>query len=137
MKDFFKEMLIETFKDREYFLGILMWILTIIIVGFLGFLLVWFIDSAHLPINKKQGVLTNKYIRPAHYTTTYIKSGQVMIPIETFHDTSYNLEITINDLTNDIAVYENYYNSVSVGSKIKCEYTKGRIMNTIYIKNVK
>lgn len=135
MKDFFKEMLIETFEDGEYFLGILMWLLSLIVVGLISLLFGWLIDSTYLPIKEKEGVIVDKYVRPAHYTTTYINSGKVLVPINTFHRESYHIEVEIDHIKDDVSIYLNDFNSKEIGDKIHCEYTKGRIFKTIYIQS--
>lgn len=133
MKDFFKEMLIETFQDGEYFIGILMWTLSLIVFGLISWLFLWLIDSTYLPIKEKEGVITDKYINPVHYSRTYIKSGNVMMPINTFHSESYNLEVEIDNMEDDISICLSDYNSKEIGDKIQCKYSNGRIFKTIYI----
>ena len=135
MKDFFKEMLIETFEDGEYFLGILMWLLSLIVVGLIALLFGWLIDSSYLLIKEKEGILLDKYIRPAHYTTTYINSGKVLVPINTFHRESYHIEVEIDDMKDDVSIYLNDFNKKEIGDKIHCEYTNGRIFKTMYIQS--
>lgn len=139
MKDFFREMLIEPFKSSDWFdyvLGVLFWALSIgFITGFI-YLSILIIDSSYLPIKEKDGVVTNKYTIPEHSTMCFLKSGKVMIPIFIHHDTSYNIEITIDNLKDDISTYEDYYNGVSIGQKIHCEYTNGRIKKSLYIKSL-
>lgn len=136
MKYFFKEMLIENFEDGEYFLGILMWLLSLIVFGLIAWLFGWLIDSTYLPIKEKNGIVTNKYIRPAHYVTTYVQSGKVLVPITTFYDTSYNIEITVDEMKDDVSVYSDYYDSCKIGEKIYCKYTNGRLFKTMYIQSI-
>ena len=138
MKEFLKDMLIEPFTEGDwlgYILGGLMWILTIAIVGGLLWLSVWLIDSSFLPIKEKEGTITNKYIIPAHTTTTYIMSGKVMIPITSYISTSYDVEITIDGITDDVCLNQGYWNTVEVGQKLCCQYTNGRILKSLYIKS--
>ena len=139
MKDFLYYILIEPFTDNDwmsYVLGVFMWLLLLLIVGGLFWLSVWLIDSSFMPVKEKDGVVTNKYIVPAYITTTYVMNGGVVTPITTYHDTTYNLEITIDKLEDDVCVYENYYDSISVGQKVHCEYTNGRIKKSLYIKSL-
>jgi len=135
MKDFFKEMLIEPFEYGEYFIGIIMWILSIIVVGLIALLFGWLIDSSYLPIKKKEGIIVDKYIRPAHYTTTYINSGKVLVPVNTFHRESYHIEVEIDDMRDEISIYLNDFNKKEIGDKIYCEYTNGRLFKNMYIKS--
>lgn len=135
MKDFFKEMLIETFEDGDYFSGILMWLLSLIFVGLIALLFGLLIDSSYLPIKEKEGIIVDKYIRPAHYTTMYINSGKVLVPINTFHRESYHIEVEIDDMKDDVSIYLNDFNKKEIGDKIHCEYTNGRIFKTMYIQS--
>lgn len=138
MKEFLKDMLIEPFTDGDwigYILGGLMWILTIAIVGGLLWLSVWLIDSSFLPLKEKEGTITNKYYVPAHTTTTFIMSGKVMIPITNYYDTSYEIEITIDGIADDVCLNQGYWNTVEVGQKLCCQYTNGRILKSLYIKS--
>lgn len=116
-------------------LGILLRILSLIIVGVLLWLFVWLIDSSFVPIKEKDGVCTNKYIVPAHTTTT-LMGGKIMIPVRTYHNTTYNLEITIDELEDDVVVSKKHYRNISVGQKVHCKYTNGRLKNSLYIKSL-
>ena len=139
MKEFLYDMLIKPFSDNDwlgYIFGGLMWILSLAIIGGFLWLSVWLIDSSFMPIKEKDGIVTNKYIIPAHVTTTYVMSGKVMIPITTYHNTSYNIEITIDNLEDDVCIYEGYYDVVLIGQKIHCKYTNGRIKKSLYIKSL-
>jgi hypothetical protein len=84
MKEFFKMALIEPFQDNGwlwYTIGILMWLLFLFIVGLLLWLSVYLIDSSFLPIKEKGGIVTNKYIVPAHTTITLVSNGKTSTPI--------------------------------------------------------
>lgn len=135
MKEFFKEMLIETFEDGEYFIGIMAWTISLIVFGLIAWLFGWLIDSSYLPIKEKDGVIVDKYIRPAHYTTTYINSGKVLVPINTFHRESYHIEVEIDDMRDDVSIYLNDFSKKEIGDKIHCEYTNGRLFKTMYIQS--
>lgn len=95
------------------------------------------IDSVYLPTQNKEGVVSSKHVEPAHYTVTYIKSGNVLVPIQTFYKETYHVEINIDGLKDDVLVCSNKYNFILIEQKLNCEYTKGRILNTIYIKKLK
>ena len=135
MKEFFKEMLIEPFEDGEYFIGIMAWTISLIVFGLIAWLFGWLIDSSYLPIKEKDGVIVDKYIRPAHYTTTYINSGKVLVPINTFHRESYHIEVEIDDMRDDVSIYLNDFSKKEIGDKIHCEYTNCRLFKTMYIQS--
>lgn len=138
MKEFLKDMLIEPFTEGDwigYILGGVMWILTIVIVGGLLWLSVWLIESSFLPLKTKEGVVTDKYYIPAHTTTTYVMSGKVIIPITNYISESYEIDIEIDGLTDDVGLCNSYWNTVKIGDKLCCEYTNGRILKSLYIKS--
>jgi len=118
----------------DWGMGVLFWILSLILIGGCLWILVFLVDSSFLPIKEKDGIVTNKYIVPAHTTTTYIQVGKVMVPQTHYHETTYNLEITIDGISDDISLYEKDYEGAKVGLICHCKYTSGRILNTIYIK---
>lgn len=138
MKWILYDLLIEPFEERYwigYVVGIIAWLFTIALVAGLLWLSVWLIDSSFLPIKEKDGIVTNKYIVPAHSTTTFVMSGKVMIPITNYYDTSYEIEITIDGLKDNVSMYQDCWNDILVGQKINCKYTNGRLMKSLYIKS--
>jgi hypothetical protein len=138
MKDFLRTMLIEPFKDRDWIggiLGVLMWFIFLLFTGLLLWGMLWLIDSSYLPIKQKEGVVTNKSYSPAYTTTNMIMVGKVMIPTTQYHDEEYDIEITIDGLTDNVSLYQDYWNTVKVGDKWCCKYTNGRILNSLYIKS--
>lgn len=139
MKEFFRCILIVPFEDRywlSYIMGIFAWIVSLAIVGLLLLLSIWLIDSSFLPVKQKEGVVTNKYYVPAHSSTTYVQSGNVFIPITTYYNEEYKIEVTIDELTDNVSLKQIYWNQINVEDKLYCEYTSGRLCKTIYIKNV-
>lgn len=139
MKEFLKETLIEPFSDNdwtEWVFGIIAWFTTIVLLVVFIWGSIWLIDSSFLPTNEENGVVTGKYEIPAHSTTTYVMSGKVLIPITTFYKTQYEIEITIDELTDDLSLKEEFWNELKVGQTLCCKYTKGRILKSIYIKSL-
>lgn len=139
MKEFFKMLLIEPFQDNDwlgYIMGILLWIITLVIVIGLFWFTVWIVDSSFLPIKQGIGIVTNKYIIPAHTTTNYIMTGKVLIPIISYHSVSYNVDVSINDLIDDISMCEYDWSILSIDQKVTCKYTNGRILNSLYIQEI-
>jgi len=136
MKEFFNEMFIETLKSGDYFLGVLFWIALIFICLAVLWGVCCIIDSIFLPTKESKCIITKKYIKPAHYITTYIKSGDVLIPITDFYEESYIIEVEVNNLKGDISVKFDFYNSNELGKKLYCTYKVGRLFKTIYIKGL-
>ncbi len=138
MKDFLRAFLVEPFEDKDFlssFVGVCCWILFIPIVAGVLWLSMWLIDSSFLPIKNGGGAVTEKYYVPAHTTTTLQACGKSFIPITTYYDESFEIQITINELSDKIELYQSDWNNIIIGQKINCEYTNGRILNSLYIKS--
>lgn len=131
-----REIFIEPFEDRDYFSGILIWVISLLSLILVSSILLYFIDSSFMHDYKKRGIITKEYIVKSHYTTTYSKVGTVSVPITTFHPTKFYLRISIDNLNDDVSVTHLYFNSVDTGDKVYCRYNKGRIFNTIYINEI-
>lgn len=140
MREFFISMFIDPFTEAEGFIGYalasLIWVLGLAIIFIIGWGAGYLIDSSFLSTKEDKGVIVNKYIIPAHTTTTYIQSGKVLVPIITHHDTNYVIEIQIGDLTDDVSIDEVSYNQIEINDKAFCKYSNGRILNSLYIKEV-
>ncbi len=137
MIEFLREMLIEPFEDGEYLIGIISWIIFILLVGLLSVLLLWLVDSSFMPIKEGQGIIIGKYIDPAHYYTTYTQCGKTSIPITHYVPESYHINVKINSLQDDVSITQGYYsNGANIGDTLQCKYTNGRIMESLYIKEI-
>lgn len=140
MKEFLREVLIEPFENGFdwicYFVGIFSWMVTIFFVGCLLWFFVWFADSRFLQTQKDNGIVTEHYIIPGHYTTTYMMAGKVAIPIETYIETKFMVEIKINNQTDEISLCKTDWERISAVEWIRCEYTLGRIYNTLRIQSI-
>jgi hypothetical protein len=134
----FREVYLEPFEDgvSGWLLGMLIWGLTLTILGLIGWGLFYVVDSCWLPIHTGIGEVIGKGYSPAHYTTTYVMSGKVMIPVNTYVPESWNITININGLTDIVNISEYNYNRISIGEKLECDYVTGRISSGIYIKAI-
>jgi hypothetical protein len=140
MKDILKEFLIEPFTQStdwfSRFIGIFMWAIMLTILS----LIIWggilLIDSTNLPIKEKDGIVIDKYVRPAFITTTMIPCGKSFIPITNYIPESFYIVISIDKLNDDVVVDENIFTHTNIGSKIHCKYANGRIKNSLYIKEI-
>lgn len=139
MKDFIDDFYIDPFRGDfwEGLVGVLTWILTLLLLGFVSVLLGWLIDSSFLPIKEDNGVVVEKYVIPAHSSTTYSYVGKVMIPHTTHYSDRYVIEIEINGLKDNLSLKQNSWSKVKLGDILHCSYTSGRIFNTIYIESIK
>lgn len=133
--DFFKEWLIEPFQD-SWILGILFWLISIAVTGLVLWFFIWLIDSSFLDEKKGIGKICNKRFEPAHYVTTYVQSGKVFLPITSFIDDQFILYISVNGVSDDVGVYQDFYNKSSIGENLNVSYTEGRILSSIYIKEI-
>ena len=116
--------------------GILLLIVTLFIVGLTSIGILYLIDSSYLPEKKATGEITNMYIVPGHYTHTSIMCGKTSIPVTTWHDTTYNLTIAIDGISDDVSITGEYYLLRDIGDKVKCTYTNGRMFDSLYIKSI-
>ena len=135
MKELFYDLFIQPFKEEflmDYVLGGVMWILAVFIIAVLYYFSVFLIDSSFMPVKENEGVIIDKYIVPERTTITYVMSGKVLIPITNHQNSTYNLVISIDELEGSLCVDESYYNNVSVGQKVHCRYTNGRIKKSLY-----
>lgn len=137
MKDFLEDILIDTFRDGLIgcVFGIIFWIFATTLVVLTFWLFVWLIDSSFLPLKESDGVVLEKHYTPAHTTTTYIMSGKIMVPITNYISDSYEIEIAIENLKDDVSVSADDFENINVGNKVFCTYTNGRICNSLYIKS--
>lgn len=138
MKELLKELLIEPFTERDwlgYIFSTLAWLVVILILALILWLSVWLIDSSFLPIKQKEGTITKKIYTPAHTYTTYIMVGKVMMPMESYVQANYEIEITIDGLTDNVSINRDSWECVPIGKKFCCEYTNGRLLQSLYVKS--
>lgn len=111
-------------------------------VCFLGitFLILWgifsLLDSCGRPEKEGYGEIIGKYYHEPYTTTTFIKSGDVNVPITTFHPERWSVDITVDGSTDGIDVSESYYNSATDNQQVYVSYVRGRISNKLYIKSI-
>lgn len=103
-------------------------VMSILFLGVILFLIfyviVYVIDSINLSIIEGVGTITNK-------------TSENMLSDENYKDTN-TLTILIDDLNlyDEVVVNQTLYDSVKENQKVKISYSKGRIRNTVYIKNI-
>jgi len=126
---------LEPFREGVlgWVMGLLAWVLTLVVVGLIGWGLFYLIDSCFLPTQTNIGEVVNKWMTPSHYITTYTQVGKVMVPMTTYIPDSWSLEISISGLTDAVNVSEYTCNTTSIGQKLECDYVIGRISSGVYI----
>lgn len=142
MRDFLRFMLIEPFTENDmgwvwYILGVIMWIIVVGSVVGLAWLFVWLADSSFLPIKEKDGIIVNKYIVPAHTTTSYYYVNKMMLPTTQYYPTAYEVVIRVDSLTDDLSIPQDFWTVLETSQRVHCHYTNGRILNSLYIKSFK
>lgn len=131
-----KRLLIEPFQDRNYLLGILIWIIFLpLSVGIIG-LALWGIDAAYLPIQNSKGIIESKHYNKSYVYITYVHAGKVSVPITNRKPERYSLNISINGTVDNFTIPSEYFSYFDRGESVQCEYTQGRIFNTVYIKSI-
>lgn len=138
MKNFLRFILIEPFESNDwigYLLGVVLWLFVLVILVLFVWLIVWFVDSSFLSLKEEQGIITNKYYIQEHTVTTYVPCNKIMIPQIVPISASYEVEITIDGLKDNISISESCWNNISIGNKVYCSYTNGRILKSLYIKS--
>lgn len=136
MKDFFKDMLIEPFEYRDwgnYVLGGIMWLVTLSVATLFIWFSVWLVDSSFLPIKEKEGIVIDKYYVHSYYSTTYVMTNNMMMPITTYYPEQYKICVKIDGLTDNVSLRHSYWDNVFIGQKLCCKYTNGRILNSMYV----
>nr|DAI89654.1 MAG TPA: hypothetical protein [Caudoviricetes sp.] len=136
MKDFLYNTFIAPFEDRCYFIGILLWISGLLVFGLVLWGTLYLTDSTFLPEKQDKGVIVSKGYIPAHFQTTYIQSGKILVPITNYIPTIFQITIEINSLTDKFNLNEISYNSLEVGDTLNCRFTNGRLFNSIYIEEI-
>jgi len=131
------EMLIGTFKDGDYAIGIMMWLLFLVMLGTLLSIIIWAVDSWFMPTFEGQGVIVDKSITPAHSTTNIVKVGNSNIPITTHHKEAYYLDVKIDGRQDSVGVKKKFYKKAQIGDMLRCKYSYGRLFTTsLYIDEI-
>lgn len=138
MKDFFYDMLIETFKDggMSILIGIIMWISMLLIIGFILFGGLYAVDYIGRYEKQGVGVVINKYIEPAHTITSFVMVGKIMVPQTHNYPDVWYATIKINDRKDNVSFDEHIWYKLEIKQNVNCTYKSGIIFKSIYIKKV-
>lgn len=132
MKQFFKDLLVNPFKQEYPILGILMWcLLTFIIIVFLQISVNLF-DSVGLKTIEGKGVIVEKCFEPQHSEIIYVMSGKVLVPVRITHENDWQVKIKIKETYQYFSVSQNQWNNLELNQQVNCTYEKGRLSNDIY-----
>lgn len=140
MKEFLSDMLIEPFTeyDRDWFsctMGVVMWLFTIAVGGFLLWLICMPIDRMGLPEKENTGIVIGRCYSPAYIQTTMVMSGKTMIPITSYYPESWSIEIKIpaEDQSESVCVSHQSFENIPQGKQFKVRYYIGRLWRNIHI----
>jgi hypothetical protein len=134
-----REFYLEIFKEGVlgWLMGTVIWLTTLIVLCLLVWGVFYVIDSSWLPTYTQIGEVIGNGYSPEHYTTTYVMSGKIMVPITNYIPESWSITISIDGLTDVVSVSEYNYNIIKIGQKLECDYVTGRISNDIYINSIR
>jgi len=132
-------MLIEPFRDGFWgvVMGLLCWAVTIVVSTMIIGGALWLVDSSFLAVKQSNGLVSKKYIIPEHTSLQPMLVGKVTVLIPIHHDTSYQICVTVNGLTDNVGLSIIQWDRISIGQTVSCSYTQGRIMNTLYVKSIR
>jgi len=139
MKDFLSDLWenmtdpIEGFWDGvgRFFLWLVMLIVVVLILWGIYYL----VDSVGRPKHEGYGNISGFGHSEAYTSTTYVKSGDIMIPITTYHPESWSVFIKVGDKEGSIGISESFYNYAKSNDRVYVTYTLGRISGKLYIKD--
>ena len=140
MSNLLKDILIDPFTDDGIgiLLGITMWILFIVIFGFMLYGILFIVDYSFRHVNEGYGIIVDKEFIPEHDETTMIYNAalKMSVPHTTHYDDQYKLSIQVDDLIDKVLVNSDYYYNMKIGKRIKVKYSHGRIWKSLYIKEI-
>ncbi len=129
--------LIEPFKDGNYVIGIMFWVMFLVVLAMVVGFLIYIVDSTFMPVQKANGIITKKKKVDAHTTTTFVKVGNILVPQTRHHKDAYYVKIEIDGIKDSVNVKKKYYDQVVIGDTVECEYTRGRLFtDSLYIDKI-
>lgn len=118
------------------FMLLLIIILIVIVLGLILWFLHWAVDSWFQPQYDGTGTVIEKSFTPAHTTTTFIMSRNVMIPITDFIPDTWTLYLIAEDRIGSIDVTHEFYNSTKQGQELRIRYRCGRLSKSLYVDDI-
>jgi hypothetical protein len=140
MKDFLLEMYIKIFSDGFFgaFIGILMWVITLLLIFIVGCIILYLIDSVALKTNNGIGLIINKIYEPANTRTTlyYNTVTKMTTPRTVNYSDTWKLIIEFEGKKCEYHLDLNDYNKYDVMQNIQIVYYLGRFSRDLYVKNI-
>jgi len=146
IKDFLKFIFIEfPFEVTEMIsegdwvskiVGILFVVLMLFIAAMILGSAFYLVDSSFRPTLEGHGTVTDKSFTPAHTTHGFIMAGKIMVPTTTHHPDNWKLAVLVGNQTDDVNVSKEFYDQISGSDRVSVKYAKGRLSNSLYIKDV-
>ena len=135
----FRDFLIPRF-EHPWFINlilILLWIVVGILLLAVAYGIFYLIDSVGREEKLGMAKVISHSYQSDGYTTTYIYSGQSMIPITNYYPESYYLNLKVGDKSDSVGVTSSFYLSTPDGAELQVKYQEGRLSNQIYITEIK
>lgn len=121
----------------DAFLNLLMLVLVCALVALIGLFIFWAADSVGTQTRTESATVIERTFTPAHSTTTMVMSGNVMVPIITYHPDSWSLTVELaNGATTSCTVSEDQYNANASGAVVKAIVKSGRISGGTYCDGI-
>ena len=135
---FLYDMLIQTFNDGDYFVGIFMWFIFLIVVGLALWGILYIINYAWRPVLDGYGLIIHKEFIPAHdeTTITYDASSKMSLPHTTHYDDEWVVTVQLKDMCDECDVEKEEYKKLKLNDRIHVAYSTGRLIKSLYIKKL-
>jgi hypothetical protein len=114
-----------------WFMLILMWILTLIVLGIFIGLILWGIDSLGT-IQSGVGTIVDKKYTAGHYIYVYNAATKTSLP--TWIGSSWDIYIKIDNLIGSFGVSECNYNKLNIEQILNITYSKVILFESVHIK---
>lgn len=121
----------------ERFVAGLLVLIVITVVGAVGWLAFYLVDSAGVNATKSAVVsIESRWITPAYATTTFVSAGKVLVPIVTYHPARYNLRVQIGGEPVKFTVGRSFFDQVSPGTRVQVGYGVTRLSRSYRVVTV-
>ena len=134
MDGFWYDIFIDVFRDggMGIIMGIIMWLLGLVLVGGLLWGAFYLADTAGQAEQRTIGTVDSKEFVRQHLSTTYVMSGQAMVPITQNIPDKWYLGLTSEKGEGTLEVAEIIFERVKEGEQVEIQFKSGRITQGFY-----